>query len=115
MDHSSCAIQTEDGSTKSIIIIGGWGNEHDVFKTTEILHIEDQKWVRGPELPIGIRNESVVELPTASNFACVLVGGRTEKEDYSSDVYGLDRRLTEWTHLGKIRAARRSHIALRFS
>ena len=113
--HTSCTIQSEDGSTKSIIIIGGWNDQAKISKTTEILHIKGSKWVQGPELPLGVRNASCVELPPTSSFACVLIGGYTEKGRYSSDVYGLNKRLTEWIHLGKIQEARRSHIALPIS
>ena len=113
--HSSCAIRSEDGSTKSIIIVGGETDPPPSINTTEILHLKDPKWVQGPELPLGIRYASCVELPLTSSFACVLIGGYTENGNYSSDVYGLNRRFTEWTHLGEIRATRSSHIALPIS
>ena len=46
------------------------------------------------------------------NFACVVVGGYTDKEVCSSDVYGLNRSLTSWTHLGNIGKGRNRHIVL---
>ena len=114
--HSSCAIQSEDGLTKSIIIIGGQTDttyhSGNFTRTTEILHLKDQRWVQGPELPLGIISASCVELPITSSFACVLIGGYTEKGNYSSHIYGLNRKLTGWEVLGKIRTARDSHTAL---
>ena len=117
--HSSCAIQSEDGSTESIIIIGGQTDPYyynrTAVNTTEILHLKDPKWLQGPKLPLGIRRASCVELPLTSSFACVLIGGYTEEEHYSSCVYGLNRRLTEWTYLGEIRTGRHTHVALPIS
>ena len=74
-----------------------------------------EKWIQGPDLAVGIKAAACVALPLSSNFACVVVGGWTKKEYYSSNVYGLDKSLTEWTFLGKIRNGRRSHIALPIS
>ena len=88
-------------------------------KTTEILNLNDRKWVQGPELPVGIKAASCVALPLTSRFACVVVGGRTMKpgveEKYSSNVYGLERRLMQWKFLGKLRKERCSHISLPIS
>ena len=109
--HSSCTLRGDDGSIQSIIIIGGKTSHEDYSKTTEILNMKSLKWIEGPELPLGIKNSSCVALPPTNNFACVLVGGLTE-DQYSSDVYGLDRSLSEWTLLGKIRTARGRHLAL---
>ena len=110
--HSSCVIQSDDGSDKCIIIIGGWTDQESFLKSTEILDLTDQKWVQGPELAVGMRAAACVALPPSSNFACVVVGGWTKKEDCSSNVYGLDKSLMEWKLLGKIRNGRHSHIAL---
>ena len=52
-------------------------------------------------MPCGVRNAACVSLPPTTDFACVIVGGETD--NYSSNVYGLNRTLTEWTTLGKIR------------
>ena len=113
--HSSCTIQSDDGSTKCIIIIGGWTDHESFSKSTEILDLTDQKWIQGPELAVGIKAAACVALPLSSNFACVIVGGKSKKDYYSSDVYGLDKNSTEWTLLGKMRKGRHSHIALPIS
>ena len=111
-DHISCAITSDDGSTQSVIIIGGRTNQEHNSKTTEVLNVKTSKWVKGPDLPTGIWNASCVALPPTSNFACVVVGGSTEEKLYSSDVYGLSRTSTDWTLLGTIRTGRFAHIAL---
>ena len=76
-------------------------------------------------MPFGIDDAACVSLPptmkSVSNISCVVVGGNTERwtgdtggED-SSDVYGLNRSLTTWTHLGKIKKGRSDHIVLPLS
>ena len=114
--HASCAIQSEDGSTQSIIIVGGWAGK-PFSKTTEILNFKDQKWTQGPELPCndGPEHASSVELPEATNIACVVIGGYFGDRYCSSNVYGLNKSMTEWTLLGKISEGRSRHIALPFS
>ena len=79
------------------------------------MDLKKLKWFQGPELPLGIFETSCVALPPTHNFACVLVGGKTKEEEYSSNVYGLNRSLKEWTLLGKIRTGRCNHIALPLS
>ena len=114
--HCSCAIQSDDGSVESIIIMGGGTiRESSLSKTTEILNIKNQKWIQGPALPCGIQQAACVSLPLSTEFACIIVGGCTVEEQASSDIYGLNNALTEWKHLGKIRKARQSHIAVPLS
>ena len=84
-------------------------------KTTEVMDPKTLKWTQGPELPLGISETSCVALPPTHNFACVLIGGKTEEEEYSSNVYGLNRSLKEWTLLGEIRTGRCGHVALPLS
>ena len=115
--HSSCTVQSDDGSTKCIIIIGGLTDEEQNSKSTEILHIADQKWVQGPNLPVGIRNSACVALPPTSNFACVIVGGYTIEANQSNEVtypnvYGLEKNIIKLTFLGEIKTSRTFHIAL---
>ena len=113
--HSSCAIQSDEGSTLFIIIIGGETDQQHFSKSTEILNLKDQKWVQGPQLPCGIRFATCVALPPSTNFACVIVGGQSEEDNYSSKVYALNKIMSEWTVLGNIRTGRYSHIAIPIS
>ena len=86
---------------------------------TEIFDLKEQRWIRGPNLPLGIRDASCVALPPTLDFACLLIGGLTQKDGYDfysvdigENVYGLKKSLDEWTLLGKIREGKYSHIAL---
>ena len=116
--HSSCAIQSDDGSIKSIIAISGNTDHEYNSETTELLDFRDKKWVEGPDLPLGIRDSACVALPPTSYFACIVVGGEISEgitNKYSSNVYGLNKSLDEWTLLGKITRGRSRHIALPLS
>ena len=102
MYHCSCVIQLDDGSTRSIIIIGGYTKEREDSNTTEILDINVQKWVQGPSLPSGLRYTTCVTLPQTSCLLCVVLGTGTNLEFSGTGAYGLDKRLMEWKFLGKI-------------
>ena len=120
--HCSCIIQSDDGTTDAIIIIGG-DTDEGITNTTEIFNIKESKWTQGPPLPVGIDRAACVSLPptmkSVSNISCVVVGGqmdiRINNKYNSSDVYGLNSSLTSWTHLGKIRRERHGHIVLPLS
>ena len=118
--HSSCTIQSDDGSTKCIIIIGGQTDLEEFSKSTEILYLAKKSWVKGPELPEGVNSAACVALPSTSNFACVVIGGFTKEAvslpgATSSNVYGLNKDLNGWTFLDKISTSRAIHIALPIS
>ena len=113
--HSSCAIYADDGSLHCVIIIGGRTPEENFYsKSTEILNIKDNKWTKGPTLPCDVRNAACVSLPPIAKFACVIVGGKTFLKS-SANVYGLNKTLSEWTALGKIRKERKDYITLPLS
>ena len=133
-DHSSCAIQSDDGSTQCIIVIGGLTNQGRYLKSVEILNVKNikshwsigakwpinnQQWVKGPPLPCIVEHAKCVPLHPLTNFACNIIGGQNVENEpinrYSSDVYGLNKELTEWKLLGKIRTGRNNHIALPLS
>ena len=101
MSHSSCVIQSDDGSTQFIIIIGGNTEEVKDSDTTEILDLNVHKWVQGPALPFGARYTACATLPPTSNFSCVVFGTDTSKTLSGTCVYGLDKILIEWKLLGK--------------
>ena len=131
--HSSCAIQSDDGSTQCIIVIGGSTNQGRYLKSVEILKVNNkkshssigakwpknnQKWAKGPPLPCVVEDAHCVPLHPLTNFACVIIGGWIGGDkpiNRSSDVYGLNKELTEWKLLGKIRNGRSNHIALPLS
>ena len=131
--HSSCAIQSDDGSTQCIIVIGGLTNQGRNLKSVEILNVKNikshwsigakwpinnQQWVKAPQLPCKVEHAKCVPLHPLTNFACVIIGGVIGGDkpiNRSSDVYGLNKELTEWKLLGKIRTGRNNHIALPLS
>ena len=138
-NHSSCVIPSEDGTPQYVILIGGYDDiefEHydeliDGFytDTTDILNIKDGKWILGPKLPYNIRGAECVALPPTMKYSCVVIGGSTSipyqlpnstgdwKQEivYRSDVYGLNRSLTNWEFLGTMMKKRCDHIALPLS
>ena len=92
--------------------MGGQTDREGASKSTEILNVKDKTWVQGPSLPWETKYAACVALPPAKSFCCVAIGGWTSKKHCSSDVYGLNKSLTEWTFLGNIRLGRYDHIAL---
>ena len=110
MYHCSCVIPSEDGSTQSIIIIGGTTEDREVSNTSEILDLNGQKWVQGPALPLGVRYRACVTLPPTSNFSCVVFGSETGIKSSGEDIYGLDKRLMEWKLLGKFTTKRQNRF-----
>ena len=68
-----------------------------------------------------MQGAACVALPSTSNFACLVLGGFKEDEDDEdeykllSDVYGLNKKLTEWTFLGKMREGICNHVGLLLS
>ena len=78
----------------------------------EIYNIKSGMWVKGPPLPYGETNASCAPLPPTSKYACLAIGNRTKKTNYTSNVYGLDRTFTEWTLLGKIEKGSQNYTAL---
>ena len=73
-------------------------------------------------MPEGIGKPVCISLPPTTNFSCVIVGGTTNGEfdkqileGFSTNIYGLNKTLTEWSHLGKIREGSRFNVALPLS
>ena len=95
--------------------MGGRTDKEMSSKSTEILYTNKQKWVKGPSLPCELTLASCVAFPPTANFSCIVIGGIMKDDRWSSNVYALNRKLTEWTNLGKIRTGRSSHITLALS
>ena len=93
-------------------MIGGRTDQEKYSNTTEIFDLEGPKWAQGPKLPLGIEEAACIAVPPTHDLSCVVVGGWTEEEYHSSNVYGLSKSLTEWTLLGKIKTGRSAHIIL---
>ena len=86
--------------------------EGEYAKSTEIFSFKNQKWVVGPTLPYGIKSSECIAGPQLCNFACIIVGGHTQKRNYSQIVFGLNKNLSEWIFLGTIKNGRYDHIAI---
>ena len=112
--HTSCAIKSQNGNIKSIIAIGGDTTEEMFSKSTEIYKIRENKWIRGPDLPIGVRSAACVAVPPKINinYCCLVIGGYSPEEMFSSNIYALDNNLTAWFLIGRLKTGRRNHIAL---
>ena len=103
MSHCSCVISSDDGSTQSIIIIGGNTKEESYSNTTEILDLNAKKWVQGPDLPSGEIYTACIALPPTSKFSCVVFGKEIGEDLSGIGVYGLDKRPMEWKFLGMLK------------
>ena len=69
------------------------------------------KWIRGPELPSGVKFASSVALSPKSIFVCVVIGGtiltgKNITEHFTPNVYGLNQSSKEWALVGKISTGR---------
>ena len=111
-EHSSCVIPLDDKPTHCIVIGGKTKPEGEYAKSTEIFSFKNQKWVVGPTLPYGIKSSECIAGPQLCNFACIIVGGHTQKRNYSQIVFGLNKNLSEWIFLGTIKNGRYDHIAI---
>ena len=65
-------------------------------------------------MPNAIFKAACVSLPPTANFACVIVKGWAF-DNLSSNVYGLNKTLTEWIHLGKTQIKEQCLIAFPLS
>ena len=105
--------------------MGGSTNQEWYSNSVEILNVKNRslhwciatkwsisnpKWVKGPPLPFGVASATCVPLSPLTNFACVIIGGKSRRDamikQYLSDVYGLNKELTEWKLLGKTKTGR---------
>lgn len=90
--HFTCAIPSDNGKTKCIIVLGGYTDNEEYSKSTEILTIKDQKWIPGPDLPRGMRDAACVALPSTMKYALLLIGG-SDQDNYLSTGFFLTTRI----------------------
>ena len=96
----------------TIVIVGGYTESSLMTSSTELFNIKENRWSRGPDLPIVVRSASCVALPHHPIYSCLLIGGRSKesKEEYISDsIYALDNDLKRWTLVGHLKEARYGH------
>jgi hypothetical protein len=74
MEVFGCArIKTNEHSLSySMIVVGGGIGNYEILASTKILDLNRLEWVKGPKLPFGIKEASLVEDPSGG---VILVGG----------------------------------------
>ena len=109
--HSSCALKSIDGT---IVIVEGYTESSPNSSSTELFSIKENRWSRGPNLPIGVSSASCVALPNHTSYSCLLIGGWSKSEegkefDLSDSIYALDKDLKTWALVGHLKEARYGH------
>ena len=114
--QSSCALKSREGIINTILIVGGCTksspNKYKYKSSSELFSIKENRWSKGPDLPIVVKSASCVALPYHTIYSCLLIGGRSEeeKESYISDsIYALENDSKRWTLLGHLKEARCGH------
>ena len=110
--HSSCVLKSREGIINTIVIVGGYTKSSLFSSSTELFSIKENRWSRGPDLPVVVRSASCVALPHHPIYSCLLIGGRSKegKEEYISDsIYALDKALKTWALVGHLKEARFGH------
>ena len=110
--HSSCALKSREGIINTILIVGGCTKSSPITSSSELFSIKENRWSKGPDLPIVVKSASCVALPYHTIYSCLLIGGRSKEgtEEYISDsIYALDNDLNGWTLVGHLKEARCGH------
>ena len=105
-------MKSREGNVYTIVIVGGCTESSYFSSSTEILSVEENKWLKGPDLPIVVCSASCVVLPYHERYSCLLIGGRSTEgtEDYISDsIYALENDLKRWTLVGHLKEPRCGH------
>ena len=115
--HASCAIKSEMGIIKYIVVVGGNTRDFEgkgvLSSSTEIFNINKKEWTRGPDFPIKVLSSACVALPSHMKFSCLSIGGFTHSElDMTKNIYGLDHAFKAWTLVGYLKEARSDHVVL---
>ena len=78
-----------------LITIGGDTTEEMFTRSTEVLNTDENRWSKGPNLPIGIRSAACVAIPCKfrTKYCSLLIGGYTPDEKFSPYIYALDVNL----------------------
>ena len=110
--HSSCALKSIDGTINNIVVVGGYTESSIISSSTELFRIKENRWTRGPNLPIQVNFTSCIALPNHTSYSCLLIGGwsKEEKEyNISDSIYALDKELKSWALVGHLKEARYGH------
>ena len=88
--HSSCALKSIDGTIDTIVIVGGYTESSLMTSSTELFNIKENRWSRGPNLPIGVNSASCVAPRNHTSYSCILIGG-----------WSNNKVSTHWTRIWK--------------
>ena len=93
---SGCALMTTLNNEKKIVVTGGFvDNDHTSMTSTEILDLNGNQWIYGPELPKPHHTHDMVSL--ADKVYVIAGGGRRSYEnDYYNTIYEMDSTLKSW-------------------
>ena len=94
--YSGCTVMTTLNNEKKIIVTGGFvDSNHPSMTSTEILDLNGDRWVYGPELPKPHHTHDMVSL--ADKVYVIAGGGRRSYEnDYYNTIYEMDSTLKSW-------------------
>ena len=76
--------------------------------STELFNIKENRWSRGPNLPIGVNSASCVAPRNHTSYSCILIGGWSNNK-VSDSIYALDKDLKAWALVGHLKEARYGH------
>ena len=110
--HSSCALKSIDGTIDTIVIVGGYTESSNISSSTELFIVKENRWTRGPNLPVVVNRASFVALPNHTSYSCLLIGGCSKegnKYNLSDSIYALDNELKSWALVGHLKEARYGH------
>jgi len=88
-NYDCARIRTDEHSLSySMIVVGGENGKNNILESTEILDLNASRlqWVKGPNLPFGIKEASLAEGP---NGEVILVGGYSSEGRYLTTLFKL--------------------------
>ena len=95
-----------------ILVIGGWDENWNCLKSTEVYHRIQRRWKTGPIMPKPIGWGQFVKASPGSKFLGYYIGGYGDGRR-SSAIYGLSKDLDSFQLLGNFKTARAGHVAFR--
>ncbi len=103
-------LDSEDGSTKSVVVAGGAGTNSAFLTSTEIFDFSSGEWIQGPELPeSGVRGGASVQF----GRGFLAVGGYSEDSSFSDKILFFDPDTEAWVDTGKrLKTGRAYAVAL---
>ena len=95
---------------KEIFVAGG-----DWSGTTEIFNLQSNTWRYGPRILFGVKriyDSQLVQAQPSSQYAAFLIGGRDKDWNAISDIFALSKTFKSFIKIGKLKTARKGHVAM---